>query len=112
MEQDLTVTTMVRPTAKTLTSKASCPGRETAAAWLIAALILAGGGIVARLILDYPMLLPNSYAGFLIYHCAPAAILIWACAGATIAVSAAPRRPVLLIALLGSIAAGFALSGL
>ena len=88
------------------------PRIEAIAAWLIAALILAGGGIVARLIVDYPQFLPNSYIGFLIYRAGPAATLLWACAGATITVSAAPRRPVLLIALVGSIAACFALSGL
>lgn len=88
------------------------PRAEAIAAWLIAALILAGGGIVARLIVDYPQFLPNSYIGFLIYRAGPAATLLWACAGATITVSAAPRRPVLLIALVGSIAACFALSGL
>ena len=41
------------------------PRAEAIAAWLIAALILAGGGIVARLIVDYPQFLPNSYIGFL-----------------------------------------------
>ncbi|MDT7533173.1 hypothetical protein OVY48_06955 [Sphingobium sp. SA2] len=102
---------MIQSTAKIQSDDPPQFGRDRAAAWLIAALMVASGGIVARLILDYPMLLPNSYVGFVIYRCAPASILIWACAGATIAVSPAPRLPVLLIALCGSIAACFALSG-
>src|SRR3546814_3295153 len=61
------------------------PRVEAIAAWLIAALILAGGGIVARLIVDYPRLLPNSYIGFLINRAGPTIALLWACAGAAIA---------------------------
>jgi len=101
-----------RTTMQAAPRHSASPRIEAIAAWLIAALILAGGGIVARLIVDYPQFLPNSYIGFLIYRAGPAATLLWACAGATITVSAAPRRPVLLIALVGSIAACFALSGL
>ena len=101
-----------RTTMQAAPRHSASPRIEAIAAWLIAALILAGGGIVARLIVDYPQFLPNSYIGFLIYRACPAATLLWACAGATITVSAAPRRPVLLIALVGSIAACFALSGL
>ena len=63
------------------------PRVEAIAAWLIAALILAGGGIVARLIVDYPRLLPNSYIGFLIYRAGPTIALLWACAGAAIAIN-------------------------
>ena len=80
------------------------------AAWLIAALILAGGGIVARLIVDYPRLLPNSYIGFLIYRAGPTIALLWACAGAAIAINAATTRLMLLSALCGSIVAVLALA--
>ena len=87
------------------------PRAEAIAARLIAALILAGGGIVARLIVDYPQFLPNSYIGFLIYRAGPTAAMLWACAGATIAVSATNKRQMLVCALCGSIIAGIALSG-
>ncbi|EKU72376.1 hypothetical protein [Sphingobium yanoikuyae] len=105
------MTDATRTTMQAAPRQRASPRAEAIAAWLIAALILAGGGIVARLIVDYPQFLPNSYIGFLIYRAGPTATLLWACAGATITLSAAPRRVVLLIALVGSIAAGFALSG-
>src|SRR3546814_5604136 len=65
--------------------------------------ILAGGGIVARLLVDYPQFLPNSYVGFLIYRAGPTIVLLWACAAATIAVSPLAKRLVLLSASCGSI---------
>jgi len=86
------------------------PRAEAIAAWLIAALILAGGGIVARLIIDYPQFLPNSYIGFLIYRGGPTAAMLWACAGATIAINAATTRLVVFSALCGSIVAVLALA--
>src|SRR3546814_20836010 len=82
------------------------PHGEAIAAWLIAALILAGGGIVARLLVDYPQFLPNSYVGFLIYRAVPTIVLLWACAAATIAVRPLATRLVLLSASCGSIVAG------
>lgn len=86
------------------------PRVEAIAAWLIAALILAGGGIVARLIVDYPQFLPNSYIGFLIYRAGPTIALLWACAGAAITINATTMRLMLLSALCGSIVAVFALA--
>ena len=65
----------MRTTMQAAPRHSASPRVEAIAAWLIAALILAGGGIVARLIVDYPRLLPNSYIGFLIYRAGPAATL-------------------------------------
>src|SRR3546814_20514544 len=73
-----------RTTMQAAPRHSASPRIEAIAAWLIAALILAGGGIVARLIVDYPQFLPNSYTGFLLYRAGPAATLLWACAAATI----------------------------
>jgi len=53
----------MRTTMQAAPRHSASPRVEAIAAWLIAALILAGGGIVARLIVDYPRLLPNSYIG-------------------------------------------------
>src|SRR3546814_9677473 len=78
---------MSEPTRSTRQAKPKpgvSPHGEAIAAWLIAALILAGGGIVARLLVDYPQFLPNSYVGFLIYRAGPTIVLLWACAAATI----------------------------
>ena len=86
------------------------PRVEAFAAWLIAALILAGGGIVARLILDYPQFLPNSYFGFLIYPAGPTIALLWACVGAAITINAATIRLMLMSALCASIVAVLALA--
>jgi hypothetical protein len=49
-----------RTTMQAAPRHSASPRIEAIAAWLIAALILAGGGIVARLIVDYPQFLPNS----------------------------------------------------
>src|SRR3546814_12917023 len=97
-----------RTTMQAAPRHSASPRIEAIAAWLIAALILAGGGIVARLIVDYPQFLPNSYIGFLIYRAGPAATLLWACPGATTPVRAAPSTPALMTAVVGSYAAGFA----
>src|SRR3546814_16739387 len=81
---------MSEPTRSTRQAKPKpgvSPHGEAIAAWLIAALILAGGGIVARLLVDYPQFLPNSYVGFLIYRAGPPIVLLWACAAAKIPVS-------------------------
>jgi len=88
------------------------PRVEAIAAWLIAALILAGGGIVARLIVDYPRLLPNSYIGFLIYRAGPTIALLWACAGAAIAINAATTRLDALVRIVRSQSLRFSLSPL
>src|SRR3546814_17935399 len=74
--------------------------------------MLAGGGIVARLLVDYPQFLPNSYVGFLIYRAGPTIVLLWACAAATIAVSPLAKRLVLLSASCGSIVAVLSLAAL
>src|SRR3546814_16265799 len=71
----------MRTTMQAAPRHSASPRVEAIAAWLIAALILAGGGIVARLIVDYPRLLPTSYIGFLIYRAVPAIPLLLACAG-------------------------------
>src|SRR3546814_6243118 len=82
----------MRTTMQAAPRHSASPRVEAIAAWLIAALILAGGGIVARLIVDYPRLLPNSYIGFLIYRAGPTIALLWASAGAAIALNAATTR--------------------
>ncbi len=99
-----------RTTMQAAPRHSASPRIEAIAAWLIAALILAGGGIVARLIVDYPRLLPNSYIGFLIYRAGPTIALLLACAGAAIAINAATTRLMLLSALCGSIVAVLALA--
>lgn len=99
-----------RTTMQAAPRHSASPRIEAIAAWLIAALILAGGGIVARLIVDYPQFLPNSYIGFLIYRAGPTIALLWACAGAAITINATTMRLMLLSALCGSIVAVFALA--
>src|SRR3546814_13131106 len=99
---------MSEPTRSTRQAKPKpgvSPHGEAIAAWLIAALILAGGGIVARLLVDYTQFLPNSYVGFLLYRAGPTIVLLWACAAAKIAVSALAKRLVLLSASCGSLVA-------
>src|SRR3546814_10394955 len=93
----------MRTTMQAAPRHSASPRVEAIAAWLIAALILAGGGIVARLIVDYPRLLPNSYIGFLIYRAGPTIALLWACAGAALAINAETTRLMLLSALCGSL---------
>src|SRR3546814_20066844 len=100
----------MRTTMQAAPRHSASPRVEAIAAWLIAALILAGGGIVARLIVDYPRLLPNSYIGFLISRAGPTIALLWACAGAAIALNAATTRLMPLSALCGSIVSVLALA--
>src|SRR3546814_1983942 len=100
----------MRTTRQAAPRHSASPRVEAIAAWLIAALILAGGGIVARLIVDYPRLLPTSYIGFLIYRAGPPIALLWACAGAAFAINAATTRLMHLSALCGSIVGVLALA--
>src|SRR3546814_16548756 len=96
----------MRTTMQAAPRHSASPRVEAISAWLIAALILAGGGIVARLIVDYPRLLPHSYIRFFISRAGPTIALLCACAGAALPLHAAPTRPLLVSDFSGSIAAG------
>src|SRR3546814_19831055 len=96
---------MSEPTRSTRQAKPKpgvSPHGEAIAAWLIAALILAGGGTVARLLIDYPQFRPNSYVGFLIYRAGPTLVFLCACAAAAIPGSPLAQRRVLFAPSIGS----------
>src|SRR3546814_19745469 len=95
---------MSEPTRSTRQAKPKpgvSPHGEAIAAWLIAAHILAGGGIVARLLVDYPQFLPNSYVGFLLYRAGPTLVLLWACPPPTTPARPLPQHPLPFSAPLG-----------